>query len=72
MIDCVGDRGRCPDIAEFADTLDADWIDECVFLRNQDDINIPYICVHRNKIIGEIVVDVARRSLVDLGRFMKR
>ena len=58
MIDRIGDSGRGSDIAEFTDTLDAYRIDRFVLLRNQNDVDILDVGVHRNEIIGEIVIDV--------------
>src|SRR3979411_1193738 len=71
VIDCVSNSGRCPDIAQLSDTFHADRIDKFVLLRNQDDVNVLNIGVHRNEIVGEIVVDVTRGPPVYLARFVK-
>jgi hypothetical protein len=72
VIHRIGDSGRGPDIAEFTDALDAYRIDEFVLLRHQNDVDILNVGVHRNEIIGEIVVGVTSMPRVDFGCFVKR
>jgi chemotaxis methyl-accepting protein methylase len=72
MIHRVGNRGRRADIAELADALDACRIDETVFFRDENDFKLLDIGIHRDEIVRQIVVDVARDARIDFGRFMQR
>ena len=71
VIDCVSDCRRRADIAKFADALDTRWIDEAVFLRDENDLKLLDVGIHGNEVVGQIVVDVSGDARVDFSRFMQ-
>jgi hypothetical protein len=59
------------DIAQLADPLHSRRINLIVLLREHKHFDAGHVGIHRQEIIGEIVVDVARLALVEFGRFMQ-
>src|SRR5258705_13489880 len=70
--DGITDGGVGSDIAEFAEALDAGRIDAVVLLGEQDHLDAWRVGIHRHQIVGKIVVDVSRITLVELGRLVQR
>src|SRR5258705_9490022 len=62
--DRIADGGVGSDIAEFAEALDAGRIDAVVLLGKQDHLDARRVGVYRHQIVGEIVIDVSRITLV--------
>jgi hypothetical protein len=70
MIDRVGNGRGGTHIAQLSNALHPDWIDEIVFLRNEDHVDILNFSVHRNELVCKIIIDVARVAPVNLGCFV--
>src|SRR5262245_8776393 len=72
MEDRIGDGRSSPYIAELANAFDPGRVYASILFGNQNDLQLSYIGVNGDEVIGQIVVDVARRTLIQLGRFMQR
>ena len=54
------DGGGGTDIGEFTQSFDARRIDVVVNFRNENDFDLVNVSIHRNAVIGEVVVDITR------------
>ena len=61
----IADGGIGANIAELAEALDAGRMDLVVLLRQQDHFDAGNVGIHRQQIIGEVVVDMAVRGVID-------
>lgn len=71
MADGVGDRRVGADTAELAQTLDAEIINQVVFLGDQDHLGLVDVGIDRDQILGEIDVAVTSTPVADLGRLVQ-
>jgi hypothetical protein len=55
VIDGIGDGRVSADIAELAQTFDAEVVDDVVFLGNENDFGFVYIGVDRDQVFGQVL-----------------
>ena len=60
----IADGGIGANIAELAEALDAGRMDLVVLLRQQDHFDAGNVGIHRQQIIGEVVIDMAVRGVI--------
>jgi hypothetical protein len=61
----IADGGIGANIAKLAEALDVGRMDLVVLLRQQDHFDAGNVGIHRQQIIGEVVVDMAVRGVID-------
>ncbi len=61
----IADGGIGANIAKLAEALDVGRMDLVVLLRQQDHFDAGNAGIHRQQIIGEVVVDMAVRGVID-------
>jgi hypothetical protein len=71
MIDGIGNGSSRADIRELTQAFDARGVHVKVDLGNEDHVNLFDVRVHRDEIIGEIIVYVSGALSIDFRRFME-
>src|SRR5262245_59674784 len=72
MEDSVGHSRRGTDNAQFAETLDAQWIDDGIVLFYEDHFDLADIGVDRHMVFRQAVIDEAPECLIDYGFLVQR
>jgi hypothetical protein len=67
VVDGIGDRRIGADIAELAQTLDAQIVDQVILLADQDHLGLFDVGIDRDQIFDEVGVVVAGTPAIDLG-----
>ena len=71
MVDRIGYRCRCANVTQLTQTFDAGWVHAIILLGHEDDLELIDVGVHRDEVVGQVVVDVARCGSVHLGCLVK-
>src|SRR5207248_5721855 len=71
VIDGIGDCRIGADIAELAQTLDAQIVDQVIFLGDQDHLGHVDVGIDRDQIFGEIGVVVTGAPAIYFGRLVQ-
>ena len=65
VIDCIDDRRRDADDADFAQPLDAERIDDVVRLVDEDHFDVVHVGVHWDMIFGNVRIHDAAEFVID-------
>src|SRR5262249_39171375 len=72
VVDGIGDRGGCTHDADLTDAFDTERVDRRVLLVDEDHVDGPYVGVHGDMIVREIVGHEAAEPVVGRGLLMQR
>jgi len=71
VIDRIGDSGGSANYAYLAAALHSKRIEMCFPFVDKDDVYSVHICIYRNVVLGEIVIEEAAVAMIDHGFFVK-
>lgn len=72
MVDRVRHRSGHPDNADFAYALGPQFVDNVIVLFNEDHFDIPAVCIDRDVVLRQVVIDDAAQPVVGQCGFVQR